>query len=626
MKENKLKIFLIPLITILLMLLPVSVSADTKSSDGDWYYNKLSEDTVEITGYIGGLYTLKVPETIDEFTVVKIGDNAFSRSSKISAIVLPTTITEIGNEAFSNCYNLRAVSIPKSVLVVGNDAFLNTPYLSTLYSSAIDGVTYINTIAIHYDNSKTDVTLKHGTTSFGSIFKDSTNLVSLTIPSTVSEIEDFAFLGCTSLRYVIIPDSVFEIGSAAFLGINPKLLTICSNSASAARVFAMEYGYRYDSIPSSSYLFDTYVQYDKHSSENLTFKFYPGDGIKKMTAITSATLQSSTNYNSNVYLSLEAGVVLSGNYNNNLIVIPNSAFSDVEKGLYIVTMETNTGDKLVSTLNITDNMPVGDKPSVSSQSKVFDIYKPNNISFSFNLGKYASKATTITDVEINNVKVNESNYTINNSEITFKEDYLLKLKEGQYKISVKFDNKDKTEVLDRLTLTVKDTEPKDVKPTNIVLSKTLKYTSAGGYYTLTAKLSPRDVTEDEITWTSSNESIATVSKYSASKGRVYAHKAGVVVITATDSEGHQDRCFFIVKPEPKMSKNTVSLSKGKTTTLKFVDKYSWADVTVKTSNSKVATADTKGKITAKGKGTATITWTIDQCGKKYTAKTKVTVK
>ena len=80
MKDKNLKLFLIPLMMLLLMFLPVSVSADTKSSDGQWYYNKLSDSTVEITGYLGSSTTLKVPNTIDDLTVVKIGDKAFQEA------------------------------------------------------------------------------------------------------------------------------------------------------------------------------------------------------------------------------------------------------------------------------------------------------------------------------------------------------------------------------------------------------------------------------------------------------------------------------------------------------------------------------------------------------------------
>ncbi len=76
----------------------------------------------------------------------------------------------------------------------------------------------------------------------------------------------------------------------------------------------------------------------------------------------------------------------------------------------------------------------------------------------------------------------------------------------------------------------------------------------------------------------------------------------------------------------KMSKTKVSLKVGETTTLKATIKpknVTDKTVTWKSSNKKVATVDKNGKVTAKKKGTCTITATTSN-GKK--AKCKVTVK
>jgi len=47
-------------------------------------------------------------------------------------------------------------------------------------------------------------------------FKSCTNLTAITIPETVTFIEDLAFYGCDSLTSLTIPDSVTEIGTGAF--------------------------------------------------------------------------------------------------------------------------------------------------------------------------------------------------------------------------------------------------------------------------------------------------------------------------------------------------------------------------------------------------------------------------
>ncbi len=77
-----------------------------------------------------------------------------------------------------------------------------------------------------------------------------------------------------------------------------------------------------------------------------------------------------------------------------------------------------------------------------------------------------------------------------------------------------------------------------------------------------------------------------------------------------------------------VTKKTIKLAKGKTTTLKVTVSPSKAKkkVTYKTSNKKVATVNSKGKITAKKEGTAKITVTaLGKNGKKKTSYVKVKV-
>ena len=120
-------------------------------------------------------------------------------------------------------------------------------------------------------------------------------------------------------------------------------------------------------------------------------------------------------------------------------------------------------------------------------------------------------------------------------------------------------------------------------------------------------------TSKTVKWSTSDKKVATVS----SKGKVTAKKAGTATITAKVSNKTY-KCKVTVK-NPYLNKKTVSLNKGKTLTLKLtgatVSKY-------KSSNTKVATVNSKGKITAKAAGKTTITCT-DSNGKTY--KCTVTV-
>lgn len=144
----------------------------------------------------------------------------------------------------------------------------------------------------------------------------------------------------------------------------------------------------------------------------------------------------------------------------------------------------------------------------------------------------------------------------------------------------------------------------------------------GAYKQLKATISKNST--DKVTWSSSNKKVATVDK----NGVVVGVKKGTVTITAKTSSGKKATCKVTVKVPAtgvKLNKTAVTLKKGKSITLKAKmtpsgssDKLTW-----KTSNKKVATVSSKGKVTAVKKGTATITVKTSS-GKKATCK--VTVK
>lgn len=82
-----------------------------------------------------------------------------------------------------------------------------------------------------------------------------------------------------------------------------------------------------------------------------------------------------------------------------------------------------------------------------------------------------------------------------------------------------------------------------VYPTGISLSATSGELHVGDTLTLTATLEPENVTEDKLTWTSTDESIATVTD-----GVVKGVKTGETVITATTANGITATCDVKVTP------------------------------------------------------------------------------
>ena len=120
----------------------------------------------------------------------------------------------------------------------------------------------------------------------------------------------------------------------------------------------------------------------------------------------------------------------------------------------------------------------------------------------------------------------------------------------------------------------------------------------------------------KVKWYSKNRKIATVT----SKGKVTAKGKGTTYIYAKVGSKTLKCKITVSVPAPKLSKSSITINKGKSYTLKVSNASSRVRWSVK--NKKVATVTSKGKITAKGKGT---TYVYAKVGKK-TLKCKVTVK
>lgn len=168
----------------------------------------------------------------------------------------------------------------------------------------------------------------------------------------------------------------------------------------------------------------------------------------------------------------------------------------------------------------------------------------------------------------------------------------------------------------------------DTAPTSVTLkNKEITLTSTGATFTLEPKIEHKKET-DKITWTSSNENVATVDN----NGVVTAVSEGTAVITVKVGEA-TDTCKVTVEyPEVvipvesiKLNTEKVTLtSSGATFALEVnVEPENTTDknITFTSSNEKVATVDSNGVITAVGEGEAVITVKIGD----VTAEVKVVV-
>mgnify|MGYP001443464816 FL=1 len=171
------------------------------------YYNITGNNTVEVTysdldhnSYSG---SISVPETVTnngtEYSVTKIGGYAF-KGSAVTSVSMPEGITSIGFEAFSGCQNLESVALPESLTTLDYDAFNSCQSLKTIKIPS--GVTAIPDRCFVSCSSLENVTIPEGVTTVGLDAFYSCDLNTLTLPSTITKIDDGVFSHNNNLRTI----------------------------------------------------------------------------------------------------------------------------------------------------------------------------------------------------------------------------------------------------------------------------------------------------------------------------------------------------------------------------------------------------------------------------------------
>ena len=212
----------------------------------------------------------------------------------------------------------------------------------------------------------------------------------------------------------------------------------------------------------------------------------------------------------------------------------------------------------------------------------------------------------------------------NSSVATVKEGVVTAIKPGSATITVKSDDGGKTATCE-VTVNAK------VYPvTSIALDRTSHEMTEGDEFTLTVTINPSNATNKNVSWKSSNTSVATVSN-----GKVTAVKAGSATITVTTEDGSKTAtCEVTVnaKVYPVTSivldKTSHEMTEGDEFTLTATINPSNAtkkNVGWKSSNTSVATVS-NGKVTAVKAGSATITVTTEDGSKTATCEVTVNAK
>lgn len=186
-------------------------------------------------------------------TVTTIGRDAFASCSQLAGIALPDGLTSIGDGAFANCSRLLDVSLPAGLTWIGPRAFwfcsslkpnqgrLTIPAaVTTIGDRAFRGCAQLEAFEVDPLNtsftSRDGVLFNQAQTTLWAYprgrpgnyqIPDGVRIIgvtafagaaftSLTIPASVTSIQERAFESCDQLAALVIPDTVTTLGLACF--------------------------------------------------------------------------------------------------------------------------------------------------------------------------------------------------------------------------------------------------------------------------------------------------------------------------------------------------------------------------------------------------------------------------
>lgn len=567
---------------------------------------------------------VEVTELVIPDGVTEIKADAFWGFGGITSVTIPTSVTSIGDWAFSYS-GLTSVTIPNSVKYLGYGAFLNCRNLISI--SLPTSLTKLEDWVLAGCWSLASIKIPSTVKYIGEGALLWTGLTSVTIPSKVKSIGNRAFESCELLKSVTIGKGVTSIGANAFDDCIALTAVRISDLAAWCNInFQLpENNWDYYSNPlvKAHHLYLNGTKIKKlEIPEGITRikdgAFFGGEDFTTLTLPSSVSaigenafadcgFTSITIPNSVTYLGWGS---FKGNYNLTSVTIPNSVttiggYAFYYSGLTSVTIPNSVTEIYEYTFegcaNLTSvTIPYGVKTigdyAFRNCGKWSYVSIPNSVT---SIGTDAFGGTDITKV-----------YSL--IDAPFKMGSTTFNKNTRYNATLYVPKGTTDKYLAKTGWKTFKFIEEAAKP-KVTLNISSLTIEKGKTVTLKATVTPNVLPDKNVVWTSSDTKVATVT----TAGKVKGVKAGTATITCTSlATGAKATCKVIVG-YVKLDKTEVSVVKGRTVTLTatvYPSTLTDKSVTWESSDTKIATVTSAGKVKGIKAGTATITCTSNATG------------
>ena len=535
--------------------------------------------TTEISSHLfekcTGLEEINIPDSVTE-----IEDSAFSGCVNLSKVNIPDTVTIIGEYAFDSCTNLTNVTLSKNLEHMGGRAFGNCEKItkieipkslewcgSTLYDYGPFGdCTGLKTVI--FENGTTKI--------LGHLFEKCTGLEEINIPNTVTVIENSAFSGCTKLEQVNFSNKLTKIESYGFSDCTSlKKITVPDSINSIGNSI----------FQNCTSLTEVHLSNALKEISSNTF-----NGCKKLTTInfpsTLTTIGDSAFYGCE---SLPEAILPSG-----VEKIESNAFKNCKSLKKAVVPDTvsSIGSSAFYGCEALTDITLGSKLKKIDNQTFYGCAALPSIVIPYNVTAIGDSAfvncTKLTQITVprntTSIESNAFSYPRKMTMYGTSDCYAQTYANGK---GIKY-------------------VAQDIHATSIRLDITNKTAEYYDEFQLTATIAPQNFT-DAVTWTSSNEDVATVSD----TGYVEVCGVGTAVITVT--AGNVKAACTVTVPQLidwiEFDEDEIELKSGETYQLR--PDISPSNATNKklkytSSDTKVAEVSASGLVTAKSEGEARI--------------------